>query len=170
MPEDETLEPLIEEWMLSIVQNGGIERFDDLHIDRIDRNWRSPPLWIEGGLASFQAAVRLRDRHKLPVQVVLGFSLQADEKRTGIDFNTLEEFVNRLNWMPPSLYLFPDGIDHALQNEKAIQEGHVCADAVVKELGDPNLFGKLKTGQRTFYQEFKRTDETEYCRSVLLQG
>ena len=55
MPDNETLEPVIEEWMLSVVQNGGVERFDDLHVDRIDRNWRSPQLWIEEGWRLFRS-------------------------------------------------------------------------------------------------------------------
>jgi len=163
-------EHVIEEWMLTVFQNGGIERFEDLHIDRIDESWRSQQLWVEGGLAAFQTAVRLRDCHKLPVEVVLGFSLQADDKKIGVDFKTLDEFAKRLNWSPPSLYLFGAGIDQTLENERAIKAGHVCADAVVEELDEPNIFGTLETGQCRLYTEFKRTGDTEYCRSVLLQG
>src|SRR5712691_3493057 len=123
-------EDVIEGWMLTVFRDGGIERFDDLHIDRIDESWRSQRLWADRGLAAFQIAVRLRDCHKLPVEVVLGFSLQADDKKMGVDFKTLDEFEKRMDWTPPSLYLFGAGIDHTLENEKAIKEGHVCADAV----------------------------------------
>jgi len=162
-------EHVIKEWMLTVFRDGGIERFDELHIDRIDEIWRSQKVWVEGGLAAFRIAVRLRDRHELPVQVVLGFSLQSEDKKIGVDFTTQEEFAKRLNWTPPSLYLLKAATDHTVENEKAIKEGHVCGDAEVKEL-DMNLFSALETGQRCFYTEFRRTDDAEYCRSVFLQG
>jgi hypothetical protein len=166
--EQQKSEHIIEEWMLTVFQNGGIERFDDLHIDRIDESLCSQQLWA--GLAAFRIAVRLRDRHKLPVEVVLGFSLQSDDKKIGVDFKTLNEFTKRLDWTPPSLYLFGAGIDHISQNEKAVKEGFVCADAEVRELDDLSIFGALETGQRCLYMEFKRTGQADYCRSVLLQG
>jgi hypothetical protein len=37
-------EQIIEKWMLTVSQNGGIQRSDDLHIDRIDEAWRSRSL------------------------------------------------------------------------------------------------------------------------------
>ncbi len=162
-------EQVIKDWMSTVFRDGGIERFDDLHNDRIDETWRSQKVWVEGGLVAFRIAVRLRDRHELPVQVVLGFSLQAEDKKIGIDFTTQEDFAKRLDWTPPSLYLFKAETDHSLENEKAIKEGRVSEDAEVKEL-DMNLFGAPETRQRCFYTEFRRTDDTEYCRSVFLQG
>jgi hypothetical protein len=161
-------EQVIEGWMLTVSQDGGIERFDDLHIDRIDETWRSKQLWVEGGL-DFRIAMRLRDRHKLRVEVVLGFSLQADDKRIGINFKTREEFAKWLDWTPPSLYLFEARIEHGLENERAIREGHLYDDAVVEEL-NLNLFGTLEQGQRYFYMEFRRKEEAQYCRSVFLRG
>jgi hypothetical protein len=99
-------ETIIERWMTAVSRDGGIERFDHLHIDKIDETWRSKPSWIEGGLAAFRVALRLRDRHRLPVKVELSFSLRSDNKKTDVDFRTPEEFASRLDWTPPSLYLF----------------------------------------------------------------
>ncbi|MGH9806923.1 MAG: hypothetical protein ACRD9W_06630, partial [Terriglobia bacterium] len=60
-------------------------------------------------MTAFQIAVRSRDRHELPVNVALGFSLQAADKKIGIDLKTKDELTARLNWTPPSLYLFEAG-------------------------------------------------------------
>jgi hypothetical protein len=163
-------ENIIEEWMLAAFQDGGIETFDDLHIDTINARWNSRQLWTEGGLAALQVAVRLRDRHKLPVEVVLGFSLQSNGRKIGVDFETLDEFTHQLDWTPPSIYLVRPGIDPALVNEKAIKEGQVGSDAVVIELDNLNIFGASETAQRCFYTEFKQKGQTDYCRSVFLQS
>jgi hypothetical protein len=159
---------IIEEWMLTAYQDGGIERFDDLHIDRIDETWRAKPLWIEGGLEALRIAMRLRDRHRLPVEIELAFSLKSVVKKTGINFRTKEEFAEQFDWSPPSLYLSHEGTERKLDTQKAIEEGHISDDASVEEL-NLKLFGKPE-GQRCIYMEFRRTEEVEFCRSVWLQG
>jgi hypothetical protein len=96
---------IIEKWMLTTYRADGIEKFDDLHIDKIDEVWIARPLWIEGGLEAFRLAIHLRDRHKLSVEVGLAFSLNAGEKRSGVNFETMEELAERFDSSPPSLYL-----------------------------------------------------------------
>src|SRR5438067_13823206 len=91
----------IEAWMLTIMKDGGIERFDDLHIDSIDDKWKSRRLWIEGALTAHKMALEFRDLHRLPVTVAVAFSLQAGTQRVGVDFHTPEELLAQLNWMPP---------------------------------------------------------------------
>jgi hypothetical protein len=165
---DRNAKQIIEEWMLAVSQNG-IERFDDLHIDRIDENWRSRQLWVQGAMDAFQIAVRLRNEHQLPFKVVLGFSLRAIGKKIGVDFRTQDQFDDCLNSTPPSLYLRPR-TDYKLEHERAIKEGIVDADAVVADLDDMNVLSPLEAGTRCLYLEFKRAGDTEYCRSVLLEG
>ena len=155
--------------MLATMADGGIERFDDLHIDEIDDVWRPQQLWIEGALEAFRIAVQVRDRHHLPAEIELAFSLQASYQKTGIDFATQQEFAARLGWSPPSLYLFAAGTDHRRENEKAIRAGRVFGDAFVGEL-ELNLFGALANSEHCFYLEFRQKDSSEYNRTVFLQG
>jgi hypothetical protein len=157
-------ERIIEQWMLTVLSDGGIDRFDDLHIDTIDAIWRSRSFWVEGGLAAFRLALRLRDRHSIPVKVELAFSLKTNDRRTGADFDTLEQFALRLDWTPPSLYLFRTGGEHGLANKN-----QACENMLIEEL-NLNLFGVLKIGERCFYLEFDRGKEAEFYRSVVLQG
>ena len=46
-------ERVIETWILTIITDGGIQRFDDLHVDVINKRWNSPRLWIQGGIEYF---------------------------------------------------------------------------------------------------------------------
>ena len=80
---------------MTVFRDGGIERLDDPHIDRIDENWRSPQLWVERGLTAFRIALRLRDGHTLPVQVESVFPLQAADKCIGIEFTTQDEVTTK---------------------------------------------------------------------------
>jgi len=95
----------IEAWMLEITRDGGIERFDDLHIDRIDSDWKHKSRWIEGALAAHKIALSLRNLHALPVTVVAAFSLNTEPRPIGAGFQTVQELEARLDWTPPSLYL-----------------------------------------------------------------
>jgi hypothetical protein len=109
MPLKPSSEEVIERWMLTIVTDGGVTRFDDLHIDEIDEQWKDRSLWVSAGLEAYRIAVALRNRHQLPFVVALGFSLEGGPESQGMDFHTPAEFAERLDWSPPSLYLFhPD--------------------------------------------------------------
>lgn len=154
--------------MLTVYKDGGIERFDDLHIDKIDENWRRASLWIEAGLEAFRIALSLRDTHRLPVDVGLAFSLNAVSRKTGIDFSMKEEFVERLDWSPPSLYLLRPGNEFELETESAIKGGHV-GDASVEPL-NLKFLAEAWPGSRCVYMEFRRKEELEYCRSVWLRA
>jgi len=43
----------IEIWMTAIARDGGVDRYDDLHIDKIDPLWGSRDLWLQGGLEAY---------------------------------------------------------------------------------------------------------------------
>jgi hypothetical protein len=137
---------VIENWMLATFEGGGIERFDDLHVDQIDKVWCSQQFWIEGALEAFRIAVEVRDRRRLPAEVGLGFSLQTRDQKT-----------------------FAAGTDHRRESEKAVRAGHVFGDASAQEL-ELNLFGPLANGEHCFYLEFRQKDSSEYNRTVFLQG
>jgi hypothetical protein len=149
-------EQVIRSWMLAITKDGGIERFDDLHIDRIDSSWKVRQRWIEGALEAYRIALVVRADLGLQLSVTITFSLESAERRLGIDFATPTEFEQRLDHSPPSLYLFELG-----------QEPWVASmppDATVEPL-DPRMFGEV--GGRGYFLEF-RGHPDEYYRSVFL--
>jgi hypothetical protein len=57
---------VIEQWMTQISQDGGIARYDDLHLDAINPRWKDRELWAEASSSTFQSGVEVRNRLKLP--------------------------------------------------------------------------------------------------------
>ena len=156
MMTQEEREARIERWMTTIVRDGGVERYDDLHIDEIDAHWANRDQWVRAGFEAFRIAVGLRELHKLALVVVLAFSLESGERQRGIDFETVDEFQSELDWSPPSLYLFPA--------ESVPWSG---GEALPLDAG--TLFD-APDAQGCYYMEFKQPESAEYSRSVLLAG
>jgi hypothetical protein len=150
-------EHTIETWMLTIVQDGGVARFDDLHIDQIDEQWKPREMWIQGGVEAFRLALMVRDRHQLPFTVGLGFSLESGEQLTSVDFQTGEEFMARVDWSPPSLYLFGPGREPSIET------------AVIQKL-NRNLFPGLPQTASCYHTEFREIRTNERRHSVFLEG
>ncbi len=153
-------EEIIEQWMLAIVNDGGVRRFDDLHIDKIDPGWKPRQQWIEGGLEALRVALAVRDRHQLAFTVGLGFSLESGSRPIEIDFHAPEEFCERLDWSPPSVYLFHRGEEPDKQVSPA--------NGIVRDL-NPAILG-VEESARSNYLEFKQEGAAEYCRSVFIEG
>jgi hypothetical protein len=100
---------VIEAWITAIVQDGGVERYDHLHIDKIDARWVHREHWLEGGTETFRLTRRVRDRRGLALIVALAYSLESGEAPRSMNFRAPDEFQAQLDWSPPSLYLFhPD--------------------------------------------------------------
>jgi hypothetical protein len=151
---------VIEAWMVANIGDGGIERYDDLHIDRIDEHWARREQWLQGGLEAFRLALGLRDQHRLAPTVALAYSLRSGEEPLGANFRTPDEFHAQLDWSPPSLYLFDCG-----------REPWPQSDGVVVQLIDVNiLFATSLSAKACYYMEFKQTGSIEYSRSVFVTG
>ena len=169
MPLKPTAEQLIERWMLTIVSDGGIARFDDLHIDQINEQWKDRRVWISAGLEAYRIAVALRNQHQLPFVVALGFSLQASTEAQGSEFHTAAEFAERLDWSPPSLYLFqPD----TTPSQGAQVAAEPCSPAIGTTIQDlpSELFGREVSAKRTYRIRFKSEGSEEYSQSVFVEG
>jgi hypothetical protein len=149
----------IETWMLTTVQDGGVLRMDDLHIDQLDDRWRPREYWVQGGIEAFRVALSLRDRHHLPFTVVLGFSLQSGQHSTGVDFENTAQLAEKLNSVPPSLYLFQPGKTPRTDT----------TNVVIRDLM-PGFFGTSTQTSNCYYIEFRPAQSTEYNRSVFVEG
>jgi hypothetical protein len=153
-------EEAIEKWMLAIVDDGGVRRLDDLHVDKIDAAWKNRVQWVEGGLESFRVARVLRDRNGLHFTLALAFSLTSGNQPRGVDFRTRKEFEGRLDWSPPSLYLFHPGEEPRNQ----IVPGNSAQDL------DPSIFAIQRADVLCYYLEFRQQNTEEYFRSVFVEG
>jgi hypothetical protein len=156
---------VIEVWMLTVSRDGGIDRYDDLHIDSIDPEWKPREAWIGGGLLAFQDAVKVRDRLALSLTVALGLSLVPED----LVWSEIEGFAQlrpQLDWTPPSLYLFRKGEEPGTDLDKAIRDGLVDSDAVSIAFNLEDLPG-FRAGRLL---RFRRTGSDEYTRSAFLIG
>lgn len=161
---------IIREWMLNVIKNGGIQRFDDIHVDAIDNNWTSPSLWLEGGLEALEAARRLRDFDKLPFTVVLAIPLRSNNTLKGLDFTTREELASRLDFTPPSLYLFVPGEEPWITLERAIRVDKTHTGLVIVST-NLDLFRGAVCAKQTYYTEFRAAStDREYSRSLWIMG
>jgi hypothetical protein len=153
---------LIETWMSDCVQNGGIERHDELHIDRIDEAWKKPATWISASLEVLNVATSIKDSARYSeLSVVLALSLLSTPQRKGVDFASVGELQKRLGHTPPSLYLFPRGEEPWMQPK--------TEDVTVKRV-DVSIFGLSFGMKRCFYMEFRGAEEDGYYRSLFLTG
>ena len=144
-------EQAIKEWMLRVVSDGGIERFDDLHVDLIDEAWKDRNRWVEAGSESYRIARDLRSEFDLPLTVSIAFSLKPDHRDGSVDFQRLGDLESQLDHSPPSLYLFRKG-----------SEPWIGRNATHIE----SLRGLDLTGS-CYYLEFQQ-DTAEHHRSLLV--
>ena len=160
-------ESVIESWIRSTLGTGGIERFDDLHIDQIDAGWKKRETWMNAGFKALQMAIALKDRYHLPVDITLAFSLLSGRVPRGIDFKNEAELEKRSDWSPPSLYLvhpgskpwFRPGAD--LENDPAT--------LIVKEIS-PQQLGISHPFENCYHVEFRPKASSEYLRTLFFMG
>jgi hypothetical protein len=163
-------ESVIERWMLSITANGGIERYDDLHIDQIDELWRDRRYWLQGGLQAYALATHIRDKHRIEASVSLTFSLKSDSKPRGVTFASPLDFQAELDWSPPSLYLFCTGKEPWTEAELNSDRKSLRGGPILIPL-DPAMFlGTPVNASASYYLEFLPDASAEYSRSVFLAG
>ncbi len=156
---------VIEKWMLTIVQDGGVERYDDLHVDVIDSDWKPKEAWVHAGLIAFQLAVELRNRHQLDFTVALGFSLPGSREPIGVDFASISELAVKLDSTPPSLYLFNRGQEPAPTVLLSAANGEILPDPLVQTI---SIFPDLAQSAGCNYMEFMRPGDEEYRRSIFV--
>ena len=149
---------VIEDWMLSNVENGSFSRYDDLHIDRIDERWRDRKTWIDGGLEALRLGVELRDERQLEFTVALGYSLVVPDSSTlGVPRST-EDLGAQVDSSPPSLYLFPK------RREPWLESG---GTTILEELNiETSHKSRLRLKPQSYYLEF--TQNGEKHRSVFI--
>jgi hypothetical protein len=155
---------VIKKWMLSTISDGGVGRYDDLHIDQIDKNWKDRSEWLNAGLAAYRLAIDLRDQHQLDFTVSLAFSLQSGDKPRGLDFTSSQELGDVLDWSPPSLYLFRMG------EEPWVSPQQSSSDLRLVTIDTSRLFGHKIDARGCYFMEFRNVGTNEYYRSIHIAG
>jgi len=154
-------EIVIRTWMDTIARDGGIDRYDDLHVDQIDDHWKAQNLWVSAGLESFELAVGIRDAEESDLTVALAFPLESGEFRKRLSFQTREELERNFDATPPSLYLFCPGTEFWTQTAQYVN---------VEDVDWKSLFGSNNSIKKCLYMEYKRPTSEDYIRSVFVVG
>jgi hypothetical protein len=166
MTQKDSHEERIDRWIRSISKDGGIERLDDLHVDQIDDRWREPARWVTAGLEALRTAAALRDRLGLDLTVATAFSLQAGSAPRGVDFKTSDDLRQRLDWSPPSLYLFRRGQEPWRLTTQQPEPPPRDFSLTTLEVAD--LFGPSSTRLDAYLIEFRNNDADGFSRTVFL--
>jgi hypothetical protein len=95
---------VIDRWMHMILDTGGIERLDELHVDTIDPEWKERKTWVDGSSEAIKLARMSRSRIAPNKVLALMCSLKSEssERPPG----SIEDLATQIDWSPPSLYLF----------------------------------------------------------------
>ena len=162
---------IIESWFDSVVKNGGIDRYDDLHVDQIDAKWKPSDKWVTSALESFETALDVRDSYPATTRlmIVLAFALVSESHPLGVTFRNLAELEEAFSSTPPSLYLFRAGGEFWTQAEES-RGKRVDHDLVIKTLAPSEFFGKMPETVKCIFMEYRRTGNEEYSRDVYLTG
>jgi hypothetical protein len=158
---------IIDRWMTAIIEDGGIERYDDLHIDRIEKQWTNSSLWLSGSISAFQLALKQRDRHNPELVVAIGFALKSTDEPMGLNFTTREEMERQFDSSPPSIYLF-----YAEQELWTKRKNMAAVNGLLepKIVVCDALFSDLLPYAKCHFLEFFRPDDAEYRRSIFIAG
>jgi hypothetical protein len=154
---------IIEIWISAISEDGGVERYDDLHLDVIDPKWKPRQTWMNGGLKAFHTAIEFRDNRHLPFVVGLGLSIAAEDNIGEHGTVSSSDLQARMDSTPPSLYLFPAGHDPIKELERAIRDGVVESDAVSRRM----TFADDERVPCCYYLKFRRAGADDYTQSVF---
>ena len=154
---------LIEDWMLANIKRRGYERFEELHVDRINSDWKAPDSWNEAGFEAFRLALDAKSRLGLDFVLVLTFGLKSGKTPIGRNFRTPAEFQAQLDSTPPALYLFQKGM------EPWTEIGRLNAGATVEKI-DSRSLGPGAGSNLCFYIDFRPADLEDYSRTVLVAG
>ncbi|HYL85562.1 MAG TPA: hypothetical protein VE263_15105 [Candidatus Angelobacter sp.] len=162
---------IIQSWFNSAVHEGGIDRYDDLHIDQIDAAWKPRSKWIAAAVESFETALEVRDDYSSDTHltIVMAFALASELHPLGVTFQNRSELEDAFSSTPPSLYLFREGGEFWTQAQE-LSGKRINHDLVIKALNASELFGKMRKAVKCIYMEYLRIGDEEYSRDVFLAG
>lgn len=142
---------IIENWMRMVLATGGIERFDDLHIDQIDPVWRDRDSWVDGSSDALTLARELKEAIAPEKTLVIMCGLSSEDREVAPP-HSLVELAIQMDWTPPSLYLFDP------RNEPWVDSGRVKVTLTVP---------MLPACSKCFVMDFNTEEQNETRRTFV---
>ena len=98
-------ETLMRQWVSETILGKRWEKHDDLHIDELDAQFKSPGQWVAISLFCLNYLTSIIDKSKY--EVLLAIPLTEAEISIPVEALSLADFEQFVGWTPPSFYLFP---------------------------------------------------------------
>ena len=136
---------LLTEWVKQTIENRLWEKYADLHIDVLDKQFRTPGCWVEVSLflLSYLQDIVGRDAYK----VLLAIPLHPVCSPTQVNNLNIEALEESVDDTPPSFYLFP--IDSLVFNETLKTALH---SPFLSQLLNREAYFKEKEADKEYYR------------------
>lgn len=102
----EKMKSKIKSWLLKVTADGSWEKYNDLHIDEVDKAFKSKANWIVGGLECYTQAISIIQELNMPYTIELAFSLKSKKKVSDYIITDIGSLKKEFDYSPPSLYVF----------------------------------------------------------------
>jgi hypothetical protein len=109
---------LLSDWIDYSIRNKSWEKYDDLHLDEIDFEFKQKSYWVEGSFFIYKIILSLikSDLYSCLLVIPLSYS----DKETDIEELTWNEIKRLFDLTPPSFYLFPNGEENYEETIKSL--------------------------------------------------
>ncbi|MDR2206283.1 MAG: hypothetical protein LBE36_09045 [Flavobacteriaceae bacterium] len=146
----EQYKKFLSDWVDNSIRNKSWKKYQDLHIDEIDTEFRQKVNWIKGSFFIYEIILSLikPDLYRCLLVIPLSYS----DTETDIKQLTWDKIKTLFDLTPPSFYLFPNG-------EENYEE-------TIKEL----IFLESLSNDYSYKVFFKQDEEFkgEYSRSIYI--
>lgn len=142
----------LQTWINKVIQDKLWNKFIDIHIDDIDKDFKEKDTWLKGSLFLYNCILNIIDKTNYDVSLVIPLSCVLG--RQDLKSKTYDALENELDLTPPSFYLFP-------KNHKNFEDTIKSAKYLEEISNDINF--------QAFYKEDIEGEEnyrTIYLRSI----
>jgi hypothetical protein len=114
----ELFRKFLSDWVDNSIRNQSWEKYQDLHLDEIDSEFRKQVNWIEGTFFIYEIILGIIKPNLYSCLVVIPLSYSVTE--TDINQLTWANIKTSLDLTPPSFYLFPNGEENYEETIKGL--------------------------------------------------
>ncbi len=100
----------LRKWICETIAAHSYERHAELHVVAIHARFRDPSTWIDVACQCLKAGTSCLRQQTLPFRLTVDFCLKNTSQPMGWTFHTREQVESELDYQPPSLHLFPEGV------------------------------------------------------------
>jgi hypothetical protein len=97
---------LLETWVQKVLLTNSWERFEDLHIDEIEPDFRDQNNWLEFTIFIYKSLVELLKNK--PYSCMLVIQMTYSDSKINFSEISFEYIKNHLDLSPPSFYIYPE--------------------------------------------------------------